>query len=398
MSKPTKHMLDFMDKVLNGIGPREAGSKAERETADLVSEYYSDGCDEVITEPFTVHPRAFLGFIPFVVLAYWVSTFFYWYTPIAALLIMSLAVFAFIQQLILSKPFLDKLYPSAESQNVSGIIKPSGEVRRRVIFNAHTDAAYEFTIWYLFNKYNVIFMISGILAIFLMFIAALLKVGFDFAGIQAEGFLNVMGYICLGLIPMSVPFMFFVSKDIVPGASDDLSGVATMMGVLENLKEMKSKGEAPKHTEIILLATGSEEAGLRGSMAYVAKNAEKLREVETFNVSLESMENPETLQVVTHELFKAHHSPKLIGMLKDIAKRNDWTLDDAMIPFGGTDAATFTQLGVHSTCLLGLPTKTWPTNYHTRRDTMEHVKPEGLDRGVDFCIELIKDLDKEISS
>jgi len=393
MSELQKYLIDFMHKVLDRVGGREAGSRQEKIASEMIEAEFSQYCDETISEPFVVAPRAFLGFLPWIVVTYWISLIVYWKTPLVSLLIMSVALVVFIEQFVLSHPFLDPLYKKSESRNLTGVIKPSGEVRQRLFFNAHVDSAYEFTIWYIFKGANIIFMIAGVLAIFYMEILAILKVIFDLAGHGDKPFLATMGYIAVGLVPFTIPFLFFVSKRVVPGASDDLSGIAAMIGIAKRVKEMKNNGQLPKHTEIRFLALGSEEAGLRGSIAYVRQNSHLLKDCKTYNVTFEGIEAPEKMRVITHEFFKAKHSKTLENMLFNIAKRNDWFLRTDVIPFGGTDASTFTQEGVESTCLLGMNTQPWPINYHTRRDTMEYVTPEGLERAVDFGVELLKDLD-----
>ena len=52
-------------KVCKEIGPRFAGSEEEKKSIEYMAEDLKTCCDEVKTESYTVHPKAFLGWIPF---------------------------------------------------------------------------------------------------------------------------------------------------------------------------------------------------------------------------------------------------------------------------------------------------------------------------------------------
>ena len=84
-----------------------------------------------------------------------------------------------------------------------------------------------------------------------------------------------------------VPFFLLVTqtydpKRVVDGANDNLSGCC--MGIAL-LREMERLGITPEHTEIGVILTGSEEAGLRGAKAWVAAHKGEYRDVPTYIVS-----------------------------------------------------------------------------------------------------------------
>ena len=51
----------------------------------------------------------------------------------------------------------------------------------------------------------------------------------------------------------------------------------------------------------------------------------------------------------------------------------------AIIPFGGTDAASFAGAGIPSVALLCQDTTSLAPNYHTRLDTIDRIRPESLE-------------------
>ena len=51
--------------------------------------------------------------------------------------------------------FVDPLFPREQGENIVGVIRPRGDVKRRVLVSAHTDSAYEFTLWYFLKNASV---------------------------------------------------------------------------------------------------------------------------------------------------------------------------------------------------------------------------------------------------
>ena len=64
---------------------------------------------------------------------------------------------------------------------------------------------------------------------------------------------------------------------IADGANDNLSACFVVMSVL---KEMKEKNIRYENTEVCCLITGSEEAGLRGALAYAQRHRKELSNTE----------------------------------------------------------------------------------------------------------------------
>ena len=72
--------------------------------------------------------------------------------------------------------------------------------------------------------------------------------------------------LCVFIIPY-FGFLFFQSyTKSVPGANDNLTGCLTAMSVLKLMKENNIEFD---NTEVRIMLTGSEEAGLRGAKNYV---------------------------------------------------------------------------------------------------------------------------------
>lgn len=68
------------------------------------------------------------------------------------------------------------------------------------------------------------------------------------------------------------------------------------MGVLREMAEQNVRFE---HTEVCALLTGSEEAGLRGALAYAKRHKRELQQVETVFIAMDTMREIEQLQIYT---------------------------------------------------------------------------------------------------
>lgn len=94
-----------------------------------------------------------------------------------------------------------------------------------------------------------------------------------------SGALNVMRYVFLAWIPILFTALFFENKKRpVMGANDDLTGCFISMAVVKYMQQHDIRFE---NTEVWVVLTGSEEAGLRGAKAFCKAHKNELSDVET---------------------------------------------------------------------------------------------------------------------
>ncbi|MHA1335805.1 MAG: M28 family metallopeptidase [Promethearchaeota archaeon] len=203
------YMYNMIKKIIDTCGPRAPCSEAERKASELVADELKNYCDSVELEEFTAYPRAFLGWIRISIGLWFLSFLIFMLTPLNPLLvsIICLGIGLFIL-LIIWKQFLNyeewtpKIFPykQGRSQNVVGIIKPSGEVKKRVVFAGHIDSAFRFNlIQYLWQGY-AFFLIGGLISLFTFLIIYIIQL--IYAILQFE--ILFLTYIIIGL-SMSIP-------------------------------------------------------------------------------------------------------------------------------------------------------------------------------------------------
>jgi len=392
-------MYRFVESVLTEIGPRESCSENERRLGRRLAEMWGGLGLEVHTERFTCNPKAFLGFIPIATLLYLLATISYWLSPFICFVLAAAAEAMIVFELLRYRELVDMFFPTAEGENVIGVVRPRGEIKQRVIVSAHQDSAYEFNLWFFLKNAAVPINILAFIAPVVPLLGGLAKSLAGTAG-HSHGF-DVIGYVAMGLYPIVGLNFFFHTYSVVPGAMDDLAGVSVLAGVAQALADARNGGAeaAPllENTEVRVLAVSSEEAGLRGAKRYAAAHARELQEIPSYNINVDGVYDERHLTIVTRELFTGvHHDPRLVQLAKDITAAHGWQVKEHMIPVGATDATAFAQAGVASLCLLCQDASRLVPNYHTRLDTIEHVRPASLSVMLQLVLEMIQRLDAQV--
>jgi hypothetical protein len=396
-AKYQEYMYGFLQSVVQEIGPRPACSQAERDLTRILVREWTPSCDTVSIESFTCSPGAFLGFLPLSVLAYLGAVALYWFYPWLSFGLAAVALGLLFFELIRYHEVIDFLFPRRRGANVAAAIRPRGQVERRVIVSAHQDSAYEFRLWHRFRNAALVLMALAVFALLLIFAASLAKTIGELADFgNATGY-SVAGIVAAGLAPVVAVFSFFRSNRSVPGAMDDMAGVAVMAGLGKYLEDAKH-GQAffPRKTEILLLATSSEEAGLRGAKRYVERHLEEMRDLPTYGLFLDGVYDERFLTVTSREVCTwAKHDPTLVKMAHEVAAGHGWSLRARWLPLGATDASAFSVKGIPSVCLHCADMSRLPGNYHTREDTCENVRPESLSVLLQMVVDMITQIDEK---
>jgi len=210
----TEYMYNLIDRVIKDIGPRESCSREERDLGRLFADEIEPACDSVETESFTCSPAAFLGFFPYLVLMYFAGLALYFFLPPVSLALAFAGCAVLYIEVVRYKEFIDPLFPRKEGENVVGLVKPRGEVRRRVYVSAHFDSAYEFKIWLWFKSLSVPVMGIGILAVLLLFGFSLARTIAEPVGLPGAAAFRVLGYVLIALSPVVLVFAFFHTGDV----------------------------------------------------------------------------------------------------------------------------------------------------------------------------------------
>ena len=377
-----KYMIDRITYIIKNFQKRDPGSEGEKQACEFMAEELrSDcGCEEVTVESFEEHPGSFYGWLYLTltfVLAAIVLLFFF---PLATIVLVAVGLLLMVLQFGLYKKAVDRLFPTRTGHNVTAIKKCTGTVERRIIFNGHPDAAWEWPVNYRFGgvafEAHAIFSVVG--ALYFMGLAIAQIVSNGLGGAAVSSVIGKMGLCGLIFVPFLLLLYNMADKRIVvDGANDNLSGCYMGIAIL---KAMRDEGIELEHTEIGVVLTGSEEAGLRGSMAWCEAHKNDFKDVPTFIYSFDTIHDPKYLMVNYRDLNATVKADKDVSdLFMEAAAELGIPCSKGMVPpmGGATDSAAFAQGGFRATGVTGLNHKL-EDYYHTRRDTYDNMNEEGL--------------------
>ena len=384
------YMKEQITHICDRIPPREPGSIGERKTAEYMASVLEKdcGCDSADIESFQVHPASFYGYCRIQGILDFMSCAGFFIHPLITLICGGTSLLLFLLFFVLYIPMIDRFFPERTGTNVTAIRPCKGPVKRRVFFNGHMDAAWEFTLNYhfggiVFEIPNVMSLV-GVLVNISMAICALCGAGDWTLTVMRWALLFIPSYIAIGLT--------FNPRHIVPGANDNLSGCLIGITIL---REMEKQGIELEHTEAGVILTGSEEAGLRGSKAWCKAHRKDYQDVPTYIVSIDTIHSPEQLMVNVKDL---NGTVSLDAPLSEAFMR---AAQEVRVPcrkgkiplFGGaTDGAGFAQGGFRTTSVTGLSHKL-EDFYHTRRDTPDALNAKGLENCFKAAVRMIEIID-----
>lgn len=401
IDRQVEYAVKGITKVCRRIGPRKPGSPEEYRAQQWFQKDMKNYCEETRIEEFTLHRQGFMGFIPFTVACGIASVFVNWFaSPIAALILCICAFVPLVFEFLMYKEFDDFLFPKQTSHNMIAVRKPKGEVKQRIIMVGHSDSQFEWTLNYLIGglQAKLFVEIPAVVGLIVQTVFALVCIiagkGGAAVNIQSARWFFILFFVvsCV-FIPFEFAFLFFQSwTKSVPGASDNLSGCYVGMAAVKALDEAKVRFE---NTEVVVICSGSEEAGLRGSKAYAKAHEKELKEIPTCVVALDTFRDLETMAVYHRDLsgtLQHHEGTKVL--VHDACANCGFDVKYESIYIGGSDAASFTQRGIPATGFAAMDPAP-PRYYHTRLDTPENLRPEAIKAGIEIMIEACCMFDKD---
>ncbi|MHA1804041.1 MAG: M28 family metallopeptidase [Promethearchaeota archaeon] len=409
------YMYDFIKDICENIGPREAGTEQELLAGDKIEAEFKKFCDTTNQEEYMSSPHAFLGGIRYNALLVLVAIILYWLVLlndlsmiflssllevtflILAIILILIAVSYFILEVMKYYEVFDIFFPKRKSRNVIGIINPSGEAKRDMIFSTHHDSAFEFNTFYYLKRFGQVIINVGYVGVAVVLIGIILKVIFLFLDISLPLLFLVLGIVFACFTPIVFVYVFFHGYKPVLGAFDNLSGVAVLLGIGNYLASKKNDPSIfPQSTRVLLVSFAGEEAGLRGSKRYLRAHEDELKKNNAVVVNMDSIGSTKVIIIHDKESgIGAKHDPRVYEELYDIAKKINPSVKIAPLPFGATDGATFSKASIPCASLgsLNLVDELVPY-YHTRLDTPDVVEKEALGQFLKICLEYLKRIDK----
>ena len=410
-AKSAQYMCDEIKHICNDMPKRDPGSIGEKMACEYMADVLKNdcGCERADVESFKENPNAFFGWIYFTITLVLSGMVLFFFMPIVGAVLTALGFVILFAQFGLYKKVVDKFFPEKTGHSVTAIKKCTGEVKGRVFFNGHPDAVWN---WPVNNKFGgkahvahlVTSVVSGLVVLALN-IAAAVKTGcrpvtdYTLAGYTAlyTPVLFWMGIAILVMVPCLVGMYFMWDENtITDGANDNLTGCYMGIAIL---KAMKDRGIELEHTEVGIIISGSEEAGLRGAMAWCDAHKGEFDDVPTWIYSYDTIHESRFLGGPYRDLNGTVKSDKEVSdSFMTAAQQLGIKCTKTWVPpFGGaTDNAAFNKAGFRSTGITALD-HNLQDYYHTMRDTADNLNPECLADCYAISVRCLETFDRDIA-
>jgi len=171
------------------------------------------------------------------------------------------------------------------------------------------------------------------------------------------------------------------ARRAVPGANDNLSAVAVLVGLAAALRDRPVGG-----VRVILLSTGSEEAFMEGMQAFARRHFPSLPREGTEFLCVECVGSPR-LCVVEGEgmLIMRRYPEEQRAALAEAGAEAGVELMRGLRTVAATDGLIPLRAGYRVCTLGGVDETKFPSNYHWPDDTPDNVSWESVERALAVC-------------
>jgi len=176
-------------------------------------------------------------------------------------------------------------------------------------------------------------------------------------------------------------------RPVVPGANDNLSGVAVVLELARALQERPVEG-----VRVLLVSTGSEESFMEGMRGFARRHFPELPRERTEVICLDSVGSPELILIEGEGMLKMRdYTPELRDRVAAVAERTGVRLRRRLRLGLATDGLIALKAGYPSAALGSVTKYKLPLNYHSPRDTAEALHYETVRDAAVLCEALVRE-------
>jgi len=412
----SEYMFNFIDTICTKFGPRYSCSEAEKNANIWIKKELDQFCDETFIDEFETRPAMYpqgftkvAGFLGGISPVFMPLIFPF---PILSFILVILGIIVLYSELFLMKGWVGFLFKTKKSSNVFGIIKPTGEVKFRIIFEGHTDSAKEMNIASYKPRNRRLVGIIGLYFLFHTIIFSLWKFITQIVSgasivIVNWGIFSITILDMIYFIPLVIIYPFFITllkgflgKTVVLGANDNLSASAVAVAIGKYLSENK-----PKNIEVWVGSQGSEEVGDRGAKAFVEKYGEMGILDNSYTVVLECCGAAEDMCLIEKDMHRAEYDSEINNMLlqahSEVKSENPDLLNirTGSLKIGACDACRYIHEGFKAAALMGMEhIKNRAINWHSVNDAPENISKKVLSDFLDVSLKFVELIDKNLAN
>lgn len=395
-----KMIFDFCKVIIDKHGPRLPGSAEEKAAQKDIAAIMENATGvKPKVEKFMLAPRASIGAIPYLGYAGFVALALYYIHPIPAFIVSLCTLLFAVVQVFTYKGWFDRFFKQEESCNVYSVMDGKGPIDHTIVFSGHADSSWLWQMAAKNPKTMIIRTVLGVVGVVSIIIGSLLRF---FAGmwsvIKPED-LSTGYYLFLLITPLLFVYGLYSlcvylthdKKKASPGAMDNLTGVGASIFMGKYFKENPDK--LPDNCRVIIASLGSEEAGLKGSEAFMKAHAgdENLL-INPYFFNIDSLRDYEHFNAVKGDSWlMSKFDDDMKNMLVKAFENAGVKPNIIVNPVGGCDSTPICRAG-YKTITFAAQKPDVTDYYHTYRDTCDGLDMNTLEKSVDIIIDVTEQI------
>ena len=167
-------------------------------------------------------------------------------------------------------------------------------------------------------------------------------------------------------------------QDVVPGANDNLTGVATLVELGRLLAE-----SPPQGLGVLLVSAGSEEANQEGILAFARRHFDSLPKDTTSFICLDTLGSGELVVLEGEGFLRMREYPApMKELISESAEQEGVHLRRGLRLTYATDGLIPLRAGYPTASICSVDEYLLPSNYHSPTDTPDRVDYECVAQGV----------------
>jgi hypothetical protein len=193
------------------------------------------------------------------------------------------------------------------------------------------------------------------------------------------------GVVCAGII---ASFAHIAASATVPGANDNLTGVATMLGLARALRDRPVRG-----LRVLLVSTGSEESLMEGMRAFGRRHFPALSREQTHVLCVDSVGSPHLVLADAEGMLRVReYDEEFEALIADRAAELGIPLIRGFRMRLGTDGYIALRAGFRAALLMSMNALGLASNYHWPTDTPDRVDYTAVADAVRLCESVMRRL------
>ncbi|MHB8894600.1 MAG: M28 family peptidase [Candidatus Geothermincolia bacterium] len=384
-------------------GPTKPG---EKQAAEYLAKRLEEIGLETEIEGYKISPHYYWVYFTHCVLAILAGIATIWTRPLWIPVVMA-ALLAFIAlsfwgDLTTKFHLIRNIIPRYPSQNVVAVI-PNKGAKKKIIVSGHIDAAKvgglvfnpdmdEAIAKFYKEKFdstpNV--MMPILLSMVGMCAVAIVRAIVPSGAAMWIVTWIIQGLCTVGLLAATVGFFDIGIGVYVPGACDNLSGIAACMSIAEQIKS------APlENSELVFVGFGCEEAIMMGAVQYMKKHGGELDRENTYFINMESLGYGNVRYATSEGFVRVRpYSEEMVSIARGLKESGGFDEVGTYEIRLGTDAMVPLVRGFKAISIMAFNENNFVPNYHTPDDTPENMDIAVTERGRDFAMAMIRELDR----